>query len=297
MHIPVLLQEVIENLAPKEGMTILDCTLGGGGHSKEICSRIGKKGMLIGLDQDEASLAKVREEMEKCGCAFTAVNENFRNLDTVLEQMHIQSVSGILFDLGLREDQLSSSGRGFSFRKDEPLIMTFSSELRQGKLTAYEVVNAWSEGEIGRILKEYGEERFARRIAKGIVVFRKNKPIQTTYDLVRIIEESTPIFYRKGRQHAARKTFQALRIAVNDELGALREGLTKAQMHVGIGGRIAVISFHSLEDRIVKHFFKDIQKVGNWKIITKKPIVPSDVETERNPLARSAKLRVIEKTH
>ena len=295
MHIPVLLQEVIENLSLKEGMTILDCTLGGGGHSREICSRIGRKGVLVGLDQDEASLAKVREGMKKCGCAFTAVNENFRNLDAVLEQMHIQTVSGILFDLGLREDQLSASGRGFSFRRDEPLIMTFSSKLSQGKLTAYEIVNAWSEEEIGRILKEYGEERFARRIAKGIVAHRKIDPIKTTKDLVHIIEKSTPIFYQKGRGHAARNTFQALRIVVNDELGALKEGLGKAAAMLTPGGRIAVISFHSLEDRIVKHFFKEMKETENFNSITKKPIVPGEAEIERNPLARSAKLRVVEK--
>jgi len=295
MHIPVLLQEVIENLSLKEGMTILDCTLGGGGHSREICSRIGRKGVLVGLDQDEASLAKVREGMKKCGCAFIAVNENFRNLDAVLEQMHIQTVSGILFDLGLREDQLSASGRGFSFRRDEPLIMTFSSKLSQGKLTAYEIVNAWSEEEIGRILKEYGEERFARRIAKGIVTHRKIGPIKTTKDLVHIIEKSTPIFYQKGRGHAARKTFQALRIVVNDELGALKEGLIKATARLAPGGRIAVISFHSLEDRIVKHFFKEMKEAENFNSITKKPIVPGEAEIERNPLARSAKLRVVEK--
>ena len=295
MHIPVLLQEVIENLSLKEGMTILDCTLGGGGHSREICSRIGRKGVLVGLDQDEASLAKVREGMKKCGCVFTAVNENFRNLDAVLEQMHIQTVSGILFDLGLREDQLSASGRGFSFRRDEPLIMTFSSKLESDTLTAYEIVNAWSENEIGRILKEFGEERFARRIAKGIVTHRKIGPIKTTKDLVHIIEKSTPIFYQRGRGHAARKTFQALRIAVNDELGALKEGLGKAAAMLTPGGRIAVISFHSLEDRIVKNFFRDKAKEGKAKLLTKKPIIPTDEEVKDNPRSRSAKLRVIEK--
>jgi len=295
MHIPVLLQEVIENLSPKEGTTVVDVTVGNGGHTKELCARVGAAGMVVGLDQDEKALEKARAVMDGSPCTFVAIRDNFRNLDKVLSHLHIRTVSGILFDLGLREEELTESGRGFSFRRDEPLIMTFSSKLEPDTLTAYEIVNAWSENEIGRILKEFGEERFARRIAKGIVTHRKIGPIKTTKDLVHIIEKSTPIFYQRGRGHAARKTFQALRIAVNDELGALKEGLGKAAAMLTPGGRIAVISFHSLEDRIVKHFFKEIKETKNFNNITKKPIVPERAEIERNPLARSAKLRVIEK--
>jgi len=295
MHVPVLLQEVIEGLSIKKGDTVLDCTFGDGGHAKEICSRIGKEGRLIGIDQDENALKKAKESFKNEICNLVLVEENFRNLDIVLKKLKTKYVHAVLFDLGLRTDQLKESGRGFSFRKNEPLLMTFHAKLKPGDLTAYEIVNSWKAEEIEKILREFGEERFARGIAHGIVNTRKKIQIQTTDDLIQIIEKSTPLFYRRGRGHAARKTFQALRIAVNDELGALKEGLLKSAPVVTKGGRIAVISFHSLEDRIVKNFFKKIKEEKNFKIITKKPIIPKEEEIESNPFSRSAKLRIVEK--
>ena len=294
-HTPVLLKEVIEGLALKEGDTVVDCTVGHGGHAKEICSHIGKTGTFIGIDLDENAVFGATEELKKSSCVHIIVEGNFRSLINVLAKLKISRVNAIVFDLGLRTDQLSASGRGFSFRSDEPLIMTFSAKLKSGGRTAYEIVNSWPKEEIEIILKEFGEERFSRRIAEGIVEARRKRAIQTTGELVAIIQESTPAFYQRGRGHAARKTFQALRVAVNDELDALREGLVGASRMLAVHGRIAVITFHSLEDRIVKSFFKKKSEEKVFKIITRKPISPQEEEIAQNPLSRSAKLRIIEK--
>lgn len=294
-HVPVLLKEVIKGLYLKKGDVVLDGTVGEGGHAKEMCRVVGKAGKVIGLDEDESAIKESQEKLASCSCIFFLFKENFRNLDSVLTELGLRELNGALFDIGLRVTQLEMSGRGFSYRRDEPLLMTWSADLSDGKLTAYEIVNRWSEGAIARILKEYGEERFAFQIARGIVRARETGTIHRTVDLVRIIQESTPLRYQQGKVHCARKTFQALRITVNDELNALKEGIEKALHFLTGGGRCAVISFHSLEDKIVKKFFKEKSAEKNFVLVTKRPIIPSEEEKALNPLSRSAKLRIIEK--
>lgn len=288
-HQTVLLNETIEGLNLQNGAIVIDATFGGGGHSREICKRFSKsklKAKIIALDQDSNTAKNVPS-----GCDITFHNVNFRNLDKVTKA----GVDGIIFDLGLSSDQLESSGRGFSFMKDEPLLMTMKKNPSTDDITASEIVNTWEEKSLADIIYGYGEERFARRIAKGIVEARTESKIETTFDLVKIIESSVPVAYRKGKINCATKTFQAIRIAVNDELGALSEGLAKGFEVLRAGGRMSVISFHSLEDRIVKRFFKQKERDGEAILIHKKPIVPSKEEIINNKRARSAKLRVLEK--
>lgn len=293
MHIPVLIKEVIEHLNPKKGQTILDATVGNGGHSREMLKLVGEEGRVIGLDQDPEILEKLKSTAPK---NLIVVNENFRNLDKVLEHLKIEYVNGVLMDLGINSDQLELSGRGFSFLKDEPLLMNMSYSAESAGLTAREIVNRLPEKEIADIIYKYGEERFSRRIAKGIVERRKKKPIETTLDLVEIIRLSVPAVYRNNKRlNCATRTFQALRIAVNDELGALNEGLSKAWQALGEGGRLVVISFHSLEDRIVKNYFRELAKNEEGKVLTKKPREATEQEEQENPRSRSAKLRAIEK--
>lgn len=293
-HIPVLLKEVIGGLALKEGDVVFDATLGGGGHAAEICEQIGRTGTLIGVDLDEEALRRAKEKTAECVATVHFTKENFRNLDLVLQKEGIAEIDKALFDLGMSSLELEASGRGFSFRKDEPLLMTFDSDPNYGTLTAGEIVNVWSEEDIERILKEYGEERFARRIAHTLVLRREEKKIERSGELAAIVNGCYPGKLRRGDSPA--KTFQALRIAVNDELEALEEGLKKAAERLASGGRIAVISFHSLEDRIVKRYFKELAEGELFTVITKKPLVPSEEEVGMNPRSRSAKLRIIEKT-
>ena len=292
-HTPVLIDEVVKGLALKAGDVVFDGTLGGGGHAAEICARIGGKGTLVGVDLDEDAVRRTEEMMKKGVCAARLSKANFRNLDAVLEKEGFREIDKALFDLGMSSFEMEASGRGFSFRRDEPLLMTFDSDPNYGVLTAGEIINEWSEEEITRILREYGEERFASRIAQALVARRAEKRIERTAELAEIVNASIPARFRRGDSPA--KTFQALRIAVNDELDALREGLAKAAGRLASSGRIAVISFHSLEDRIVKQYFKELAVGGAFRILTKKPIVPSAEETGRNPRARSAKLRIIAK--
>jgi len=294
-HIPVLLNEVIEALDSKEGDVVVDGTLGEGGHSFAICNVLGEKGRIIGIDQDEVATERAQEKLKGAPCLFSAVKGNFRNLDAILKDEDVKEVDGILLDLGLRSAHLEESGRGFSFRKDEPLMMTFGSPQEEGILTAYEVINSWSEDDLARILKEYGDERFGRRIAEKIIERRKTAPVGTTTELVEVIAESVPKALQRGRLHFATKTFQAIRIAVNDEIEALKEVLEKACTALAPDGRLVVISFHSLEDRIVKHFFRDKEDGKKFSIITKKPITPTKKEISSNSRARSAKLRVLKK--
>ena len=289
MHIPVLLKEAIEYLDPKEGNVILDATFGNGGHAREILKHVGEKGKVIGLDQDISSQSSVVSSQ------IIFINENFRNLDKVLDSLHIKKIDGALFDLGFSSDQLDESGRGFSFQKDELLLMTLKSGLGPNDLTAREIVNQWREEEIADVLYKYGEERYSRRIVKAIIERRKKKKIETTFELMDVIRLSVPKNYRNGRINCATRTFQALRIAVNDELGALEEGLKKAWDKLDKEGRLVVISFHSLEDRIVKNFFRDKKQAGEGKILTKKPVVPAEEEIKNNPRSRSAKMRAIMK--
>jgi 16S rRNA (cytosine1402-N4)-methyltransferase len=297
MHTPVLLKEVIENLKPKKGEIILDATFGNGGHSKEILKIIGDSGKIIGLDQDKEILKKtrLREATARQAKNLILVNENFRNLDTVLDSLKIEKVNGVLLDIGINSDQLEKSGRGFSFQKDEPLLMNMGDPSMGSGQAAQEIVNQWPEKLIADLLYKYGEEKFSRSIARKIVAYREKKKIDTTFELVDIIRSSVPAGYRNGRINCATKTFQALRIAVNDELNALEEGLAKAWERLDKDGRLAVISFHSLEDRIVKNFFKDKKQKEEGILINKKPIIASDEEKNLNPRSRSAKLRIIEK--
>lgn len=298
VHETVLLHETIDGLNLNEKSIVIDGTFGGGGHSAEICKKYPKV-KIIAIDQDAGAFEKAKEKFKSTKCDIKFVNDNFRNLDKATKDR----VDGIIFDLGLSSDQLENSGRGFSFLKDEPLLMLMKNRAEKSKkenpspeeLTAHEVVNTWEEKSLADIIYGYGEEQFARRIARGIVEARDKKEIKTTFDLVKIIEASVPAFYKKGRIHPGTKTFQALRIAVNDELGALTEGLSKGFETLKSGGRMSVISFHSLEDRIVKRFFKQKEREGQAVLIHKKPITPTKEEIIKNKRARSAKLRIIEK--
>ena len=293
VHKTVLLQETIEGLNLQKNAVVIDATFGGGGHSAEVCKKFpGVK--IFAFDQDVSAFEKAKSKFEKLDCDITFVNENFRNID----KADAKNIDGIIFDLGLSSDQLENSGRGFSFMKDEPLLMTMKANPMPSDLTAQDVVNGWSEESLADVIYGYGEEKQARRIAKYIVEFRKKNEIKTTFDLVKVIENAIPAKFRKGNKrkiHCATRTFQAIRIAVNDELGALSDGLEKGFELLKVGGRMSVISFHSLEDRVVKRFFKNKDTEGRGNIINKKIIGASAEEIKNNPRSRSAKLRIIEK--
>jgi 16S rRNA (cytosine1402-N4)-methyltransferase len=310
-HTTVLLNETIEGLDLKNGAVVIDGTFGGGGHSAEICKRYPKV-KIIAIDQDAGALREAKKKFQNAKCDITFVNANFRQLGDLknfpafalgdkrtgnprLLNFSNLLADAVILDLGLSSDQLENSGRGFSFMKSEPLLMTMKENPSPEDLTAQEIVNTWEEKNLADIIYGYGEEQFARKIARAIVEARKVATIKTTFDLVKIIEGSVPGFYKKGRIHPATKTFQALRIAVNDELGALAEGLTKGFDILKSGGRVAVISFHSLEDRIVKRFYREKAKENKAKLINKRPMTPSKEEIIKNNRARSAKLRILEK--
>lgn len=298
MHKPVLLKEAVGYLNSEQGDVILDATINGGGHAREILKAIGEKGTLIGIEQDAVILQDTRNKIQETNAIL--INGNFRNLDELLKNNSIEKIDGAVFDLGMSMLQLEESGRGFTFQKNEPLLMTFKSDISGSDLTARDIVNKWSEKDIADILYKYGEERYSRRIARKIIYEREKKEIKTTFDLVEIIRLSVPPFYRNppaggSRLNCCTKTFQALRIAVNDELNALEEGLGKAWKLLSVGSRLVVISFHSLEDRIVKNFNKNKSAQGTGKILTKKPVIPTEEEIKLNPASRSAKLRAIEK--
>ena len=294
VHRTVLLKETIEGLNLNDKSIVLDCTFGGGGHTAEICKRYsGIK--IIALDQDKSAFKKAESKFKNLKCDITFVNANFSDLNKVLEKEKVQEVDGIIFDLGLSSDQLENAGRGFSFQKDEPLLMSMKENPKAEDVTAKEIVNIWEEKNLADIIYGYGEERYARRIAKGIVEARAKGEIKTTFDLVEIIRESVPALYRRGRLHFATRTFQALRIAVNDELRVLEIGLEKGFEVLKKEGRMSVIAFHSLEDRIVKKFYKKIEQAGEAILINKKPIIANEEEVKNNPRSRSAKLRILEK--
>lgn len=296
IHKTVLLNEAIEGLHLSAKSLVVDCTFGGGGHSAEICKRFPSI-KIIALDQDKNVFTRTEDKLKGCNISF--INENFRNIDRVLEKENAKGVDGILFDLGLSSDQLEASGRGFSFLKDEPLMMTMKDSgdhlPSPEDVTASDAVNTWSEKNLADIIYGYGEEKYAKRIARGIVEAREGGRIETTFDLVKIIGRAVPAVYKRGRIHCATRTFQAIRIAVNDELGALSEGLEKGFKFLKNGGRISVISFHSLEDRIVKRFFKEKAEKGEANLVNKKIITAGEEEIKNNPRARSAKLRILQK--
>jgi 16S rRNA (cytosine1402-N4)-methyltransferase len=295
MHIPVLLKEVIDNLNLKQGGVVVDATINRAGHSKEICKKIGEIGTLIGIDIDQGALDEASKILKGAKCKIILEKDNFRNLNKVLEKTNIKKVDAILFDLGFSSDQIDKSKRGFSFQKNEPLLMTLKDNITGDDLTAKEIVNEWDEENIADIIYGYGGEIFSRHIANKIIEHRYEKPIETTQDLVAVIEKAVPNWYKHKKIHFATKTFQALRIAVNDEIEALKEVLPKAMQALDSGGRLAVISFHSIEDRIVKQFFKKQKDNEVGQIITKKPIAPSRDEVKKNPHSRSAKLRIFER--
>src|SRR3989344_74101 len=288
MHRSVFLKELVDGLSLESGDTVVDATINGGGHAEEAGARIGPTGTLVGIDLDRAALEAAKERLQMIPCKKIFEEENFRNLESVLAKHGIKEVDAVMFDLGLSSNQLEHSGRGFSFMRDEPLQMTFSASPER---TAADLVQQESEEEIARILFELGEERNSRHIARAIVDARKKERILSSARLAAIIEKAAP---RRGRIHPAPKIFQALRIAVNAELRNVREGLQAAHRVLGPKGRIGVITFHSLEDRIVKQFFKTLEGEGEGKILTKKPIMPTRTESQENPKARSAKLRFFE---
>ena len=291
MHRTVLLNETIESLNLNPKSLVIDCTFGGGGHSFEMCKKYpGIK--IIALDQDKNVFAQ-QDKFKNCNISF--VNDNFRNIDKIIKENDVGEIDSIIFDLGLSSDQLENSGRGFSFLKNEPLLMTLKANPISSDLTAQDIVNTWSEKSLADIIYGYGEEKFSRKIAEGIVNARQKTKIKTTFDLVKIISDAVPGLYKRGRIHFATRTFQAIRIAVNNELVALAESLDKGFKLLKIGGRMSVISFHSLEDRIIKRFFKEKAAEGKAKLINKKVILASDSEVKDNPRSRSAKLRILEK--
>ena len=304
-HTPVFLKEVIETLDPKFGEFFIDGTVGGGGHAVEIFKKISPGGRLLGIDWDEDNIKKLIEVKKlRNRKNIILVNDNYANLPEILKKEKLPKADGLLLDLGFSSEQLEKSGKGFSFLRDEPLNMRYNVEInnngqatrdkrQETGITAAEVINSFSEKELADIFWKYGEERFSRRIAKNIVAVRKKKPIKTTFDLVEIIRKSLPRYYERGRIHPATRVFQALRIYVNDELGNLEKLLEHLDKIVKNKGRAVIISFHSLEDRLVKNYFRQFTKEGIAKILTKKPIRPTPEEVVLNPRSRSAKLRAL----
>jgi 16S rRNA (cytosine1402-N4)-methyltransferase len=288
-HIPVMCKEVIENLKLSSGNTVVDCTVGCAGYAQAILEEIGPQGKLIGLDRDRQALMIAKDRLSRFdNCVL--LQDNFRNIDQVFENLGITRVDAIVFDLGISSLQLETAERGFSMRLDAPLDMRMDRNLR---LSAFDLVNFLPEVSLSEILKKYGQERWHNRIARAIVKERKGAMIVSTRQLADLVKRITPV--RHSKIHPATRTFQALRIAVNDELEALREGLHKIVNYLNPAARICIVSFHSLEDRIVKRQFRTWAQEGKFKIITKKPITPSKEEIAQNPRARSAKLRVAEK--
>lgn len=313
-HITVLLNEAVDGLNVREDGIYVDCTLGGAGHSEAIARRLGPKGRLIAFDQDSEAIRHAAARLSPYGDKVQLVKSNFRYLERELLKLGVPAgedgaprVDGILFDLGVSSPQLDEAERGFSYNRDAALDMRMDAA---AELTAHHIVNEWPEEELVRILREYGEEKFARKIAKHIIQKRKSAPIRTTGELAELIKEAIPAAARRTGPHPAKRSFQAIRIAVNDELGALRDGLEQAVHCLKPGGRIAVITFHSLEDRLCKHFFAKFvetctcppdfpvcvcRKKQLLRPVNRKPIVPGPAELEQNPRARSAKLRIAEK--
>jgi 16S rRNA (cytosine1402-N4)-methyltransferase len=287
MHIPVLVDKVIEMLNIKRDGRYVDATVGLGGHSERILSLLSDRGMLVGIDKDEEALIHAKERLGN-NRVFLKKGA-FSMIDRIIREIGIEEVDGVLFDLGVSMLQLKTLERGFSFLSDEFLDMRM--DLSQ-ELTAWDVVNRYTEERLERILREYGEEPFSKKIAKEIVLRRKKSPIDTCFQLSQIVAD---IYKRRGRIHPATRTFQALRIEVNKELDELREGLKSSLNILKKGGRLCVISYHSLEDRIVKNFMRDKSKEGLLNILTKKPITPLQKEVKENPASRSAKLRVSER--
>ncbi len=306
-HVSVLLNETIEGLNIKPDGIYVDGTLGGGGHAYEVLKRLSPKGRLIGIDQDGEALRAADQRLKEFGEQVTLARDNYCEIDRVLESLGIEKVDGILLDIGVSSYQLDNLERGFSYKSNAPLDMRMDT--RQS-LTAADVVNSYSENELFTIIKDYGEERFARNIAKKIVQSREDKPLETTQELSEIIQSAIPMKAKAKGGHPAKKTFQAIRIEVNRELAVLKESIDKMIERLNPGGRICIITFHSLEDRIVKTKFRENEnpctcppdfpvcvcgKKSKGRVITRKPIVPSEDEIAVNKRAKSSKLRIFER--
>ncbi len=304
-HIPVLLPEVIKYLDCSHAGIYVDCTLGGAGHAQKIAQKIGVNGKLVGIDQDQAAIIAAQSKLEKVEAEVELVRANFQDLESVLDDLGIEQVDGVLFDLGVSSYQLDNPERGFSYQQEAPLDMRMD---QRQETTAADLVNNLSHRELTKIIEQYGEEKWADRIAQFIVDKRERKPITTTTQLVEIIKAAIPASARRSGPHPAKRTFQALRIAVNGELDVIEDALQAAVNRLQPGGRLAVITFHSLEDRIVKHTFKDLAKdcicppklpvcgcdeEAEIEIVT--TVAPTEEEIRRNSRARSARLRVVEK--
>ena len=304
-HVSVLLQESVSSLNLLENSVVVDATLGYGGHSSNILERI-SKGYLFAFDQDSEAIRYSTDRLNSIGTNFTIIKSNFVNMKEELEKRGINKVDAVLFDLGVSSPQLDDKSRGFSFHNDARLDMRMD---RDQKLSAYEVVNEYSEQDLARIFYKYGEDKFSKSVARRIVEYRKEKPIETTLELVEVIKSGVPMKYRINK-HPARQIFQAIRIEVNHELDVIEPALSQALELLRVGGRVAVITFHSLEDRLVKNYFKEMTKIDDkvkgmpnipdeylpdFKLVVNKAIIPSDSEIENNPRARSSKLRVIER--
>ncbi len=307
-HTSVLLEEAVESLHVRPDGIYVDGTLGGGGHSYEIAKRLSEGGRLIGIDQDAAAIEAAGKRLGEFGNKITIIRANYAQMSEKLKEIGISSVDGILLDLGVSSYQLDDAQRGFTYREeDAPLDMRMD---QRGGLTAREVVNTWPASELTRILREYGEEKYAVRIAQRIERQRQQKPIETTGELTQIVKAAIPAKARAVGRHPARRTFQAIRIEVNGELTVLEESMKAMISLLNPGGRLSIITFHSLEDRIVKDAFRTAEhpcicppefpvcvcgRKSQGKVITRKPILPTEEETERNPRSKSAKLRVFEK--
>lgn len=306
-HVSVLKNECMEGLQIKPSGTYVDGTFGGGGHAMEIIGRLNGTGRFIGIDQDQDAVENGRARLEPYKDKAQLVRDNFSNINSIMKDLHIVSVDGILLDIGVSSYQLDTGARGFSYMHDAELDMRMD---QRNPMTAKRMVAEYSDKQLARILREYGEERWADRIAQFIVEERKKKPIETTGELVEVIKKAVPKGARQGGPHPAKRTFQALRIAVNNELGILEQAIRDMTGWLSPGGRLCIITFHSLEDRIVKQTFHTLEhpctcppefpvcvcgKKPSIRVITRKPIVPSAEELEQNPRSRSAKLRIAEK--
>ena len=306
-HVSVLLGECIDGLAIKDSGTYVDGTLGGAGHAEEVIKRLGKEGHFIGIDRDEEAIENGTRRLEAYKEKITLVRDNFNNFKNIIAELGVSGVDGILLDLGVSSHQLDEAERGFSYMQDAPLDMRMD---QRQDFTAADLIATYPRQELARVIREYGEENWADRIAAFIVEEREKEPILTTGQLVDVIKRAVPKGARRDGPHPAKRTFQALRIEVNDELGILERAIRDMVEGLNPGGRICIITFHSLEDRIVKETFRKLEnpctcpksfpvcvcgKKPSVKVITGKPIVPSEEETEGNPRARSAKLRIAEK--
>lgn len=305
-HTTVLLNEMIDSVLTDPHGIYVDCTLGGGGHSFALSQKLADDGLLIGIDQDQEAIDAAGERLKDTKCRHLFVRDNFSHMDSILASLHLDKVDGFIFDLGVSSHQLDDGERGFSYMNNGKLDMRMD---QRNPLTAYTIVNTYEEDDLARIIKEYGEERWARRIAKSIVEFREKKPIETTEDLVSVIKAAIPAHARRNGPHPAKRTFQAIRIEVNNELGILKDTMEACVNHLNVGGRLGVITFQSLEDRIIKRTFREMERdcicppdlpvcVCHHHRTVKscgKPIKPSEKEIEENPRARSAVLRVVER--